>query len=62
LCNNFGSLGFGGVSPRQIPDQFFYLIGTLKTFHNIRFEKFVAKIIAEWQNNAKLKKGPYALK
>jgi hypothetical protein len=38
--------------------QFFSLIGMLKTFQNIRFEKLIAKIYAEWQNNAKLNKGP----
>ena len=33
--------------------QFFSLIGMLKTFQNIRFEKLIAKIYAEWQNKAK---------
>ena len=33
--------------------QFFYLIGSVKTFQNIRFEKLIAKIYAEWQNKAK---------
>jgi hypothetical protein len=36
--------------------QFFSLIGMLKTFQNIRFEKLIAKIYAERQNDAKLKK------
>ena len=33
--------------------QFFYLIGSVKTFQNIRFEKLIAEIYAEWQNKAK---------
>jgi hypothetical protein len=30
----------------------------LKTFQNIRFEKLIVKLYAEWQNNAKLYKVP----